>query len=180
MFCKYCGAPLADGAVFCAHCGSLRQNTYVPPRTRAQSSPYMPAAAYALPRTLPPAAPAKEQTNVFGVIGLLCSLVAALPLCFAAGLLPCCLCFAALGAVEAYFYFWLLILIYLGAIMFVVFLFFAPAFGIVGIVVSAIGLGVRRSYRRSGTAAAGLVLGILFTALSLAALVLLVANGYAA
>ena len=64
--------------------------------------------------------------------------------------------------------------------MFVVFLFFAPAFGIVGIVVSAIGLGVRRSYRRSGTAVAGLVLGILFTALSLAALVLLVANGYAA
>ena len=168
MFCKYCGAPLADGAVFCAHCGSLRQNTYVPPRTRAQSSPYMPAV------------PAKEQTNVFGVIGLLCSLFAALPLCFAAGLLPCCLCFAALGAIEVYFYLWLLILIYLGAIMFVVFLFFAPAFGIVGIVVSAIGLGVRRSYRRSGTAAAGLVLGILFTALSLAALVLLVANGYAA
>ena len=98
MFCKYCGAPLADGAVFCAHCGNLRQNTYVPPRTRAQSSPYMPAAAYALPRTLPPAVPAKEQTNVFGVIGLLCSLFAALPLCFAAGLLPCCLCLAALGA----------------------------------------------------------------------------------
>ena len=64
--------------------------------------------------------------------------------------------------------------------LFFVFLFFAPAFGIVGIVVSAIGLGVRRSYRRSGTAVAGLVLGILFTALSLAALVLLVANGYAA
>ncbi len=199
MFCRRCGMRLPPSARFCSGCGaSVHETSYAPPRMGQRPAPgaphmpqraYVPAPAYPAGRGAPvrvcavppyaPALPLKKQANIWGLLGLICSLFAALPLCIIAAVFLFAGLAAIFGIMESYLYGSMLLCIYMGVFAFVFSLFSAPAFGIVGIALSAIGLGLHSRYRLNGLAAAGLALGIVFTVISLVILSWLIVGGYA-
>lgn len=62
MFCKNCGAELADGAAFCTNCGA-RLEAPANPYPDAQPNPYSGAPANTYAAYPPPAAPAAYPAN---------------------------------------------------------------------------------------------------------------------
>ena len=84
MFCKNCGAPVADGMNFCASCGTrvTPEPTYTAPTPEepmfTAPQPTYEAPTYAAPMYAPGAAEAAEEASigvlVWGILGLVFSL----------------------------------------------------------------------------------------------------------